>query len=173
MLAVVADTWVRELRDPDTIYTEVAPQYFFAHLQAGCTSRHALDLFALHNEMQRYHLEVEGIPEYINMLVDAQRQAIRAGHTIKYDTLLLFASTMMLISERSPRANENWEDRAECEKTCATWKLAYKQAHTKARVKAQAHYGSTKFGAANSAARQDAHLPLDNQLKGAEAMSKP
>ena len=26
VLAVVADTWVRELRDPDTIYTEVNPQ---------------------------------------------------------------------------------------------------------------------------------------------------
>ena len=61
MLAVVADTWVQELRDPDTIYTKVDPQYFFAHLQAGCTGRHALDLSALQNEMQRYHFEVEGV----------------------------------------------------------------------------------------------------------------
>ena len=82
MLAVVAATWVRELRDPDTIYTEVAPQYLFAHLQSGCTSQHALDLLALHNKMQRYHLEVEGIPEYIIMLEDAQRQVGWAGRTI-------------------------------------------------------------------------------------------
>ena len=39
----------------------------------GCTSRHALNLLALHNEIQCYHLEVKGIPEYINMLEDAQR----------------------------------------------------------------------------------------------------
>ena len=71
MLAVVADTWVRELREPETIYTEVDPRYLLAHLQAGCTGWHDLDLLALHNEMQRYHLEVEGIPEYINMLEDA------------------------------------------------------------------------------------------------------
>ena len=70
VLAVVTDTWVRKLRYPDTIYTEVSPQDLFAHLQAGCTGRHALDLLALHNEMQRYHFEVEGIPEYINMLED-------------------------------------------------------------------------------------------------------
>ena len=63
VLAIVVDTWVRELRDPETIYTEVDPRYLLAHLQAGCTGRHALDLLALHNEMQRYHLEVEGIPE--------------------------------------------------------------------------------------------------------------
>ena len=44
VLAVVVDTWVQELRDPDTIYTDVDPQDLFAHLQAGCTDRHALNL---------------------------------------------------------------------------------------------------------------------------------
>ena len=136
LLAVVADTWVRELRDPDTIYTEVAPKYLFTHLQAGCTGRHALDLLALHNEMQRYHIEVEGIPEYINMLEDAQRQAGRAGCTITDDTLLLFASKAMMTSKRFPRANGDWEYWADHNKTWATWKMAYKQAHAKARVKA-------------------------------------
>ena len=33
------------------------------------------------------------------------------------------------------------------------------------RVKAQAHEGSTKFGAANSASRQESHIPLENQLE--------
>ena len=152
VLAVVADTWVRELRDPETLYTEVDPQDLLAHLQAGCTGRHTLDLLALHNEMQRYHLEVEGIPEYINILEDAQRKAGRAGRAISNETLLLFASTAMLTSEHFPRANDAWEERAEVDTAWAAWKLAYKQAHSKARVKAQAHGGSTKFGAANSAA---------------------
>ena len=133
---------------------------------SGCTGRHALDLLALHNEMQRYHLEVEGIPEYINMHEDAQRQAGRSVQTITDEMLLPFASTEMLMSERFPRANDYWEDRAERDKTWATWKLLYKQAHTKARVKAQATNGSVKFGATNSAARQEAtHLPLNNQLE--------
>ena len=113
MLAVVADTWVRELRDSDSLYNEVAPKELFAHLQAGCTCRHALDILALHNEMQLYHLKVKGIPEYINMLEDAQRQAERAGRMIADETLLLLASTTKLTSERFPRANDNWEERAE------------------------------------------------------------
>ena len=58
--------------------------------------------------MQRYHLEVEGIPEYNNMLEDAQWQAGRAGRTIADETILLFASTAMLMSERFPRANDEW-----------------------------------------------------------------
>ena len=55
-LTVVADTWVRELQDTETIYTKVAPKDPLSHLQAGCTGWHSLDLLALHNEMQSYHL---------------------------------------------------------------------------------------------------------------------
>ena len=100
MLAVVSDTWVHELQDRDFLYTEVTPKDLFAHLQVECTGRHSLDLLTLHNEMQRYHLEVKGLPEYINMLKDAQRQASRAGRKIADKTLLLFRSTAMLTSER-------------------------------------------------------------------------
>ena len=82
MLAVVSNTWVRELQDSNSLYTEVAPKDIFSHLQAECTGRHALDLLALHNKMQHYHLEVEGIPGYINIFEDAQRQSGRAGGTI-------------------------------------------------------------------------------------------
>ena len=117
VLAVVADTWVRELQDTDSLYTVVGLKDLFSHLQAVCTGRHALDLLALHNEMQRYHLEVEGIPDYINLLEDAQQQARRAGKTIADETLLLFASTAMITRERFPRANNAWEERAERDNT--------------------------------------------------------
>ena len=166
MLAVVADTWVREVRDSDSIYTEVAPKDIFSHLQAGCTVRHALDILALHNEIQRHHLEVEGIPEYKNMLEDAQRQAVRAGQTIADETVLLFASTAMLTSERFTRASDDWEDRTEGDKTWPQWKTACKKDHAQARVKAQANGGSANFGAENSAARQDKITPpFDNQIE--------
>ena len=49
VLAVVADTWFRELRYTETIYTEVSPKYLLYHLQVGCTGRHSLDLLDLHN----------------------------------------------------------------------------------------------------------------------------
>ena len=66
--------------------------------------------------MQSYHLEVEvdveGIPKYINMLEDAQWQSVRSGRTIADETLLLFASTAMLTSERFPQARAEWEERA-------------------------------------------------------------
>ena len=73
-LAIDEDTLMREIRDTETIYTGLAPKALLAHLQAGCTGCHALDLLAMHNEMQHYHLKVDGIPEYINMLEDAQNK---------------------------------------------------------------------------------------------------
>ena len=154
------------MRDSDSLYTEVAPKDILAHLQAGCNGQQALDLLALHNEIQRYKLEVEGIPEYINMLEDAQRKAGREGRTIADETLLLFTSTAMLTSERFPRANEDWEERSERDKTWPQWKSAYKRAHAKARVKAQANDDSVKFGAENSADRLENITPsLENQLE--------
>ena len=86
---------------------------FYPLLQAGCTCYHALNLLVLHNEMQLYHLEVEGIPEYINMFEDAQKQAGRSRRTIANKKILLFASTAMLTTERYYRANDGWEDQAE------------------------------------------------------------
>ena len=83
---------------------------------------HALDLLGLQNEMQRYHLEVKGIPDYINMLEDAQKQAGRSGRTIVDETLLLFASTAMLTTEKNLRTNNNWEYCVESNKTWAEWK---------------------------------------------------
>ena len=49
ILAVVEDTWVRELQDTETLYTDVAQNALLAHLQAICTGRHSLDLLVLHN----------------------------------------------------------------------------------------------------------------------------
>ena len=49
VLAVVADAWVCELRDTETIYTKVTPKNLLSHLQVGCTGRYALDLLDLHN----------------------------------------------------------------------------------------------------------------------------
>ena len=50
------------------------------------------------------------------MLEDAQRQAGRAWRTIATETLLHFATTEMLTTEQFPRANKNWEERAERDK---------------------------------------------------------
>ena len=139
ILKAVEDTWVQELKDPETFYTDVAPRDLIDHLEAQCTGRHAIDILALQDEMHNYHIEYEGIPEYINALEDAQRRAKRAGgdreYVITNATLLLIASTVLLKIQQFPRVNDKWEDLARAEKTWAKWKAMYKREQSKARVK--------------------------------------
>ena len=65
------------------------------------------------------------------MLEDAQKQAGQVSRTIADKTLLIFASTSMLMIERYPRTNDDWEDKTEEHKTRADWKTAYKRAYAK------------------------------------------
>ena len=61
----------------------------------------------------------------------------------------------MITTKIFTRTNNNWENCAESNKAWADWKASYKRAHAKARIKAQAKKGYVKFGADNSAARQE------------------
>jgi hypothetical protein len=156
ILKAVEDTWVRELKDPETFYTDVSPRDLIDHLQAQCTGRHAIDILALQDEMRQYHIECEGIPEYINALEDAQRRAKRAGDDGEYvvtdATLLLIASTAMLKTQQFPRVNDEWEDLPRVGRTWLAWKAMYKRAQAKARVKKLAADGQDQFGGVAAAA---------------------
>ena len=67
----LGDTWVRELPDPNIFYAAVLPRDLIDHLQLSCGGLHALDILALLNDMQCFHLDAEGMPEYTNALEDA------------------------------------------------------------------------------------------------------
>ena len=72
----------------------------------------------------------------------------------------------MFTTDSFLRAKYEWEERAERDRTWMQWKAAYKKAHAQARIKVQANDGTAKFGAANSAARQDTPRPtVDNKLE--------
>ena len=66
------------------------------HLQATFTGLHALGVLTLQNEMHKMHLEAEGIPEYINLLEDAHKKAVRAGNPITAATVVMIATNAML-----------------------------------------------------------------------------
>ena len=124
ILRVVEDTWVRELWDAVKFYTDVELWDLISHLQWHATGRHAFDLLALMNHMRQYHLEHEGVPEYINALEDAQKMAALSDESNKIadGTLLLIASTLILKLQRLPRANEKWEDLT---KDAQTWEACH------------------------------------------------
>ena len=114
ILRVVEDTWVHELRDTIKFYTDVEPLALITHLRHHANGKHAFDLLSLMDQMRQYHLEYEGIPEYINALEDAQKMAALSDaiNKIADGTLLLIASTSIHKTQCFPRANEKWDDLA-------------------------------------------------------------
>ena len=73
-------------------------------------------MLALQNKIQHYHLDMEGIPEYINTLEDVQKKFKLSDNPITADTLLLIAPYAILLSESFPQAGEIWEDLSKDEK---------------------------------------------------------
>ena len=134
ILRVVEDTWVHELRDAIKFYIDVEPLALLMHLQQHATGKHAFDLLDFMDQMRKYHLEHEGILDYINALEDAQKMASLsdASNTITDDTLLLIVSTSIHKSQRFPRANEKWDDLEKGSQTWSPWKFLYKDVHSKA-----------------------------------------
>ena len=107
ILAVVGDTWLCKFREPVTFYTDMKPSELLNLLKTLCSSSHALDVLALQNEMQHYHLYMEGIPVNINMLKDSHKKSKRAGIPITAATLLVISINTILSTERLPYANKN------------------------------------------------------------------
>ena len=68
IIAVVEDTWVRLLKDVDYYYTRLTPKQLLHHLNKHATGKHASDILRLRHEMEKYHLQEEGILEYIALL---------------------------------------------------------------------------------------------------------
>ena len=134
ILAVVEDTWVPELRDPNLFYTAVKPRALLAHIQAMCVGLYDTDVINLQNKMQTYHEYMEGIPTYINNLEDAQKQSNQAGNPITLRT------------DRFPRANEIWEDLPGADQTWVRWKYIYRKSDMANKVKKASQGGQYHFG---------------------------
>ena len=75
----VNEIWYKDLRDPRTFYNSVTYTVLLAHLDANCGGLHPVDLINFPLEMIGYYVTAKGIPEYINVLKDAQRGSAAAG----------------------------------------------------------------------------------------------
>jgi hypothetical protein len=85
--AVVKDTWIRDLLDPEMFYSIVTALKLLNHLRDRSGGLHALDMVLLNIQMSQYYKGTPIIPEYIQLLKDAQRKAARAGLPVTNQTL--------------------------------------------------------------------------------------
>ena len=108
----VKDTWVRKLKNACIYYTKVHTKDLLDCLQSLCLGTYAINYLSPQIDKQKYYQQADGIPEYINMLEDDQRTALRIDETnpITDTSVLNIATAAMLSSQQFPRTTEEWED---------------------------------------------------------------
>ena len=158
LLDVVEDTWVRELRELRTYYTKVTALQILVHMLASCSGGHAIDALSLQIEMREYHTKAHGIPEYINMLEDAQKQAVQIDedNPITDKSVLTIATAAMLKTGQFPEVVREWEKMPKAQRTWDAWKKTFKKAHSAERLRLQATGGANSFGSAGKTATANA-----------------
>ena len=111
ILHAVDETWVLELKDEETLFTQVAPRQLMDHLQSIYGGPHAIEVLALQNESQEYHTDSKGILEYINALEAAQKKSKHGtgNNPITDATLLLIATNAMLKTGAHAQTTDKWE----------------------------------------------------------------
>ena len=109
---MVDEIWVMELKNEETLFTQVTPRQLLYHLQSICGGLQAIDVLTLQNKMQDYHTDIEGILKYINALKAAQKKSTRGtgNNPITDATLLLIATNSMLKTGAYTRTTDKWED---------------------------------------------------------------
>jgi hypothetical protein len=65
--------WYNNLKDANTFYTKVMAREIIAFLDASSRGLHTIDMISLRTNMHNYYTQADGIPQYINMLEDAQK----------------------------------------------------------------------------------------------------
>ena len=78
IMAVVDESWYKELEDPDTFYTNVTDLKLLDHLTEFCAGLHTVDAVDIPQLMKMLYKYLDGIPQFINAMEAAQRKSKRA-----------------------------------------------------------------------------------------------
>jgi hypothetical protein len=98
----VDEVWFNDLKDADTFYMKVTALEMISFLGANSGGLHAVDMISLQTNMHQYYVQSDGIPQFINMLEDAQKKAKRAGMPIADIEIVMMASAAILVAQHFP-----------------------------------------------------------------------
>ena len=86
-MAVVNETWYKELKDPDTFYMKATVLKLLNHLTEFCAGLHTVDAVDIPQLMKELYKDSEGVPQFINAMEAAQRKSKCAKLVIKDEYL--------------------------------------------------------------------------------------
>ena len=152
ILKAVEDTWVRELRSPDTYYARVPPRDLLLHLSDRSGGLERPDVVALLAQLPTLWAADPRVPEYINALEESQKKSVRAELPISDDLLAAFASSSLLAENSFPTDRPAWDGKPPAEQTWAAWKATFLPLHKAMERGRRAATGrADTFGSASAA----------------------
>ncbi len=119
---VVDEIWYNNLKNANTFYTKVMAIDIMSLLDANSGGLHALNMILLCMDMMQYYVQVDGIPQFIVIMEDAQKKAKQAGMPIANVELVMMALAAVLAASHFPHEVDDWE---------GLWKVAFCLAHLK------------------------------------------
>ncbi len=92
----------------------IAAAYALCHVSEHSNSpqlaaANTIDMISLCTNMHNYYTQADSIPQYINLLEDAQKKATQAGMPIADIKLVMMASAAVFAAQHFPREVDNWE----------------------------------------------------------------
>jgi hypothetical protein len=126
---VINKIWYNDLKDAKTFYTKVMALEIMAHLDTNSRGLHAIDMISLCLNMTQYYVQVDGIPQFVVMMEDAQKKAKRAGMPIAVVKIVMMASAAVLAAQHFLQEEDDWEGLPAIDCTWRAWKVAFRLAH--------------------------------------------
>jgi hypothetical protein len=164
---VVDEILYNDLKDADPFYTKVTAIKIMALLDANSRGLHAVDMISLHTNMMQYYVQVDGIPQFIVMMEDAQKKAKRAGMPIVDVELVMMASAAVLAAQHFPHKVDDWEGLPAVDRTLRAWKVSFRLTHLKRQCQLPASGGgrTTTGGSLRPTCPSRLHRPLGNSSR--------
>jgi hypothetical protein len=106
---VIDEIWYKDLKNANTFYWKITAINIMSLLDATSGGLHAFNMILLCTDMMQCHVQVDGIPQFIVMMEDAQKKAKRAGMPIADIELVMMASVAVLAAQHFPHEVNNWE----------------------------------------------------------------
>ena len=107
-MAIVDETWYKELEDPDTFYTNGTALKLLDHLTKFCSGLHTVDAVDIPQVMMTLFSNAEGIPQFINAMEAAQRKSKRAKLVINDEYMHDVALKLLLQSGEYETETREW-----------------------------------------------------------------
>ncbi len=126
---------------------------------------HAIGMIFLRMNMHTYYVQVDGIPQYINMLEDAQKKAKQAGMPITNTKHVMMTLAAVLMAQHFHCEVDNWEGLPSTSCIWKAWKQSFCLAHLKQQCKILASGVGEPLGGAHGVL--PAVTPVIGQLESA------